>query len=54
MKSDSPISKERGSHEEFCGCRFPDREIEGPVSVLRAKEGEDPVSRRALRGVPMS
>jgi hypothetical protein len=28
---------------------FPDREIEGPVSVLRAEEREDPVSRRCLR-----
>jgi hypothetical protein len=27
-KSDPLISKERGSHEEFRGCRFPNREIE--------------------------
>jgi hypothetical protein len=48
VKSDSPISKERGeSHKEICGCRFPDREIEGPVSVLRAEEREDSVSRHA-------
>jgi predicted adenine nucleotide alpha hydrolase (AANH) superfamily ATPase len=31
-KSDSPISKERESHEEFCGCIFPIREIEGRLS----------------------
>jgi hypothetical protein len=31
-KSDSLIRKEGGSHGEFCGCRLPDREIEGRLS----------------------
>jgi hypothetical protein len=42
-KSDSLISKEGESREEFYGCRFPDREIEGPFSVLRDEERGDPV-----------
>jgi hypothetical protein len=38
------LSAKRGSHEDCCGCRFPDREIEEPFGVLQAvlKE-EDPV-----------
>jgi hypothetical protein len=34
-KSDLLICKEGGSHEDYCGCIFPDREIKY-VKVLRA------------------
>jgi hypothetical protein len=37
-KSDLPIVKKGGSHEDCCVCRFPDREIEGPFRILRAEE----------------
>jgi len=48
VKSKSPISKEGDHAKSSVGVIFPDREIEGPVSVLQAEEGEDLVSGRAL------
>jgi hypothetical protein len=39
VKYDTPISKERGSREDFYGCRFPDKEIEEHLSSSgRVKE----------------
>jgi hypothetical protein len=50
----SPISrfvKKGGSHEDCCGYRFPDREIEEPLKFFRLKRRKDPVSGRACECV---